>query len=184
MRMRVNISIPDDLKKRMDAHDGVNWSSVAQLAFEAKLASIARDKKKENEMSIDISAIASRLKATKLPENIEQSKAEIAGRRAGTAWASESAALAQIERLPNLTGVFAGEPMAPFTRSDLLYGEIFEIDFEDDDFDHDELQKKSIAFFEDLIVKASDSRYIGDEDFSVGFFEAACDVYSAVRDKI
>jgi hypothetical protein len=39
MAHRMNISIPDDLKTRMDAHGGaVNWSRVAADAFERTLA--------------------------------------------------------------------------------------------------------------------------------------------------
>jgi hypothetical protein len=36
--MRINISIPDDLKGDMDAAGDINWSKVAQHAFQAKLA--------------------------------------------------------------------------------------------------------------------------------------------------
>ena len=33
----LTIAIPDDLKKRMDEHDTVNWSAVARKAFEQQV---------------------------------------------------------------------------------------------------------------------------------------------------
>jgi hypothetical protein len=36
--VNVTIAVPDDLKRRMDAQDTVNWSAVARNAFEHKLA--------------------------------------------------------------------------------------------------------------------------------------------------
>ena len=36
MAARINLSIPDELKERMDKLNGVNWSRVAQEAFETK----------------------------------------------------------------------------------------------------------------------------------------------------
>jgi hypothetical protein len=37
---RLNVYIPDDLKSRMDEAGAINWSELAQRAFEAKLQSI------------------------------------------------------------------------------------------------------------------------------------------------
>jgi hypothetical protein len=33
MTTRVNISVPDDVKRRMESFPGVNWSAVAVRAF-------------------------------------------------------------------------------------------------------------------------------------------------------
>lgn len=33
----ITVQVPDDLKKRMDAAETVNWSAVARLAFEKQL---------------------------------------------------------------------------------------------------------------------------------------------------
>jgi hypothetical protein len=35
----ITVNVPEDLKKRMDAHDTVNWSAVARNAFEKQLES-------------------------------------------------------------------------------------------------------------------------------------------------
>ena len=37
---RINIVMPPDLKRRMDAAPAVNWSAVAREAFERKLAAL------------------------------------------------------------------------------------------------------------------------------------------------
>lgn len=48
---RRTISISADLQKRMDREGDVNWSRVAAVAFEAKLAEIAATKLVEAEFS-------------------------------------------------------------------------------------------------------------------------------------
>jgi hypothetical protein len=56
----MNISIPDELKARMDAHgDGVNWSRVAAEAFEKRLNSERTQSMRELASSIDDAAAAS-----------------------------------------------------------------------------------------------------------------------------
>lgn len=36
----ISVSVPDDLKKHMEAIDDVNWSAVARKAFEEKVTQI------------------------------------------------------------------------------------------------------------------------------------------------
>jgi hypothetical protein len=49
----ITLSVPDDLKKRMDSVDWINWSSVARKAFIEKLSDVEEleTKKKVAEIS-------------------------------------------------------------------------------------------------------------------------------------
>ena len=183
MRMRMNISIPELLKSRIDAIEGVNWSAVAQQAFEAKLAAIAREKRKGNEMRIDIEAVASRLKTTGLPENRTQSRTAKIGHNAGTEWASETASLEQLERLPEASEFFEGVPSG-LSRAEILFARITDVDFQDDDFDSAEFSKQAEDFYDQCLSKSSDSRLVNEEDFARGFLDAATAVYEAVKNKL
>lgn len=79
--LRTTISVPRELKRRMDAvKETVNWSAIACRAFEEKLAEIAT--KKEEKTTFDI---IQRLRATK-PDLIYQQ-----GQADGRRWASEQA---------------------------------------------------------------------------------------------
>jgi hypothetical protein len=35
--VNLSIAVPEELKRRMDAHDTVNWSAVARHAFEERI---------------------------------------------------------------------------------------------------------------------------------------------------
>jgi len=37
----VTVAVPEDLKRKMDEHDTINWSGVARKAFEKQLADLA-----------------------------------------------------------------------------------------------------------------------------------------------
>jgi len=91
------VSLPDDLKQRMDAArdagEAVVWSEVAREAFEAKLAELAIDG------PLRLQAIAARLKATRDAKNREEAAI---GRADGKAWASLSADIHDLGRLQAL----------------------------------------------------------------------------------
>jgi hypothetical protein len=89
---RTTISVPQDLKRRMDAvKEPVNWSAIACRAFEEKLAEIAT--KKEEKTMI---AIIQRLRASK-PDLFYQQ-----GQEDGRRWASEQAKYDDLLRLERL----------------------------------------------------------------------------------
>jgi hypothetical protein len=95
----MNISIPDDLRKRMDKAnktEDVNWSQVAAGAFEMKLAEIA-SRKVERTMD----DVVQRLKASKLESS---SKDEKEGKEAGFEWAKKHAEWPELVRLNKLWG--------------------------------------------------------------------------------
>lgn len=79
---RMSIYVPDELKCRMDAVDSVNWSSVAQSAFERELRLHVKPLEEEME------AIIERLKASKAAQTDD---VIAAGAEAGKKWAMETA---------------------------------------------------------------------------------------------
>src|SRR5262249_23608495 len=80
--VRTTISLPPDLKSRMDAvKESVNWSGVAAAAFEAKLKELAARKEPEN-----MEDVVKRLRAA---AELEANEEYQAGFEAGQAWAKE-----------------------------------------------------------------------------------------------
>jgi hypothetical protein len=87
----INVYVSDDLKARMDrAADGVNWSSVAQSAFEKALALYPTMEGSK------MSAVLERLKASKA-EQVDSVAA--AGFAAGRAWAESAADYLTLKRV-------------------------------------------------------------------------------------
>src|SRR2546423_1045044 len=94
---RMNISIPRDLKERMDqVGQPVNWSQTAAHAFEAKLLGLAAQKETKT-----MDEVIERLKAAAVLEEKEEYQA---GLEAGRAWAREDASPKELRRLADLGG--------------------------------------------------------------------------------
>src|SRR5262249_27023394 len=90
--VRTNISLPRELKARMDAApSSVNWSAVAAQAFEAKLLEL--ESQKEVKSMDDVIA---RLKAA---AELEANEDYQAGFKAGQQWAKEQATPKELRRL-------------------------------------------------------------------------------------
>jgi hypothetical protein len=90
---RTTISIPQDLKERMDAAgEQVNWSAVAARAFEAKLLDIELARKRGKMNKNDI---VKRLKAARADDTEEYDDGKAEGRR----WAAETAKPRELKRL-------------------------------------------------------------------------------------
>jgi hypothetical protein len=88
----MNISIPDDLRSRMDAVDQpVNWSAVAADAFERKLAEIISRRGAQ-----DMQDVVNRLRAS-LKDH--EGKEYTAGHEAGEQWANSTAEASELKRL-------------------------------------------------------------------------------------
>jgi hypothetical protein len=79
----MNISVPDDLRKRMDGVSGVTWSQVAAKAFELEVNS--RTMGKDND---DMTAAIKRLKASR--QKAEQED-RASGLEHGRIWAMNDA---------------------------------------------------------------------------------------------
>lgn len=89
---RTTISVPSDLKKRMDkVKEPVNWSAVACLAFESKLGEIAARKEKKA-----MEDVIQRLRASKQKSD---SELHIRGREAGIDWAKNNASFSELSKL-------------------------------------------------------------------------------------
>jgi len=103
MTARMNISLPDELKDRMDAlREPVNWSGVAAKAYERKLEELDPTPKE-----FTMAEAVERLRASR-ETYVTEPAFEIAADRygegliAGMAWAREAAewpALMQLERI-------------------------------------------------------------------------------------
>jgi hypothetical protein len=92
---RTTISIPPDLKARMDAVDEpVNWSAIACQAFEAKLAEITKRRG-----AMDMKEVAMRLRVSKRKNEAVQYQE---GFEVGRRWAMNQAEADELERLADL----------------------------------------------------------------------------------
>ncbi len=88
---RTTITVPPDLKARMDAvEESVNWSYVASQAFERHLLEMEAKK-----MGTTKAEVMKRLKAS---EELEAKQNLEDGRKAGKAWAEESASVGDLRR--------------------------------------------------------------------------------------
>ena len=92
---RLNISVPQNLKKRMDkVREPVNWSALACEAFERELGEIAS--RKETKKMTDV---IQRLRASRMKGDSESKRL---GREAGQYWAKDRAEAHELERLKRL----------------------------------------------------------------------------------
>jgi hypothetical protein len=90
--IRVNVSVPRDVKDSMDAAAGeVNWSAVATEAFRAKLLDLESRKR-----GTTMQAVTERLTASKKKHADQMYKD---GFRAGEEWASNTAEAHELARL-------------------------------------------------------------------------------------
>src|SRR6266511_2526827 len=92
---RTTISIPEDLKHRMDGvEEPVNWSGVAGRAFETELAEIAARKERKTREDVIQRLRASKQRAT----DAQYRDGEAAGRH----WAEHNAEADELMRLARL----------------------------------------------------------------------------------
>ncbi len=99
--IRVNISVPRELKDQMEAVNSVNWSGVAAEAFRKKLREL--ESRKDAKTMDDVVA---RLKAAAELEGKEDYQAGFA---AGERWAKKEATPKQLRRLAEYIDRFATE---------------------------------------------------------------------------
>ena len=91
---RMNISIPDQLRERMSPLDRkVNWSEVAQAAFEREVSS-------RSFTGEDMEQVVERLRASKA-SFLEQSE-RAQGKRHGQNWAKTHASFNELRTVANL----------------------------------------------------------------------------------
>lgn len=86
---RINISVSESLRERMREAGDVNWSAVAQEAFEKKLGEIAAARKEK-----DVKDVIQRLRATKIAGESDDTRR---GFERGVEWAKHQATWADLE---------------------------------------------------------------------------------------
>jgi hypothetical protein len=171
---RINVSISDDLKRRMDEveDEGVNWSALASQAFEAKLAELITRRGARN-----MRDVIARMRALKRGGG---SGDRSRGREAGTNWAKNSAHPSQLERLDELiNGVdeeyFTHDPDHEYSSGERFYYEVVEPDHEGRRRAALDWWSRNFEGLSDELPTASDVQ---------GFAEGAMEVWDQVRDEL
>lgn len=172
--VRTTISVPADLKKRMDKiSEDVNWSALACQAFEGKLAEVISKKGAK-----DMEEVLARLRES---ERQSASDATKAGYEAGQEWVKHHAQVSELRRLdkywhsvgendrwvlfaasdtPGVSGPPAWESLAEAVQPDGDAKEFWEVLLGDD------------------IEQADDS------DFMKGFFDGAFELWADLKRKL
>jgi hypothetical protein len=162
---RTTISIPDDLKKRMDkVSEPVNWSQVAASAFEAKLGDIASRKEKKN-----MQDVIQRLRASKLQGQTRLAKEAF---ESGVEWAKSGAEWSEIEGIveyANHHEAWVGVPDHWGWPGVLLAAATGEREFDRGDYD---------LFVEDI------GPVHDDIEWAQGFCSGVASVYESVKDQV
>ncbi|MBU1702315.1 MAG: hypothetical protein KJ970_12030 [Candidatus Eisenbacteria bacterium] len=177
---RTTISVPADLKRRMDkVTEPVNWSALACQAFQGKLAEIASKKEKKN-----MSDVIERLRASKRSSDSECYKD---GYAAGQEWAKNRAEARELERLDSLQARLAHEPSygwneyfdSDYGSSAYGLGERLYFDL-DPEYNGDRSAAKD---FWECVVGEKISSDLPDE-FIRGFAEGALSIWNEVQGKL
>jgi hypothetical protein len=175
---RTTITVPQTLKTRMDAVEGVNWSALAARAFEAKLREIEmRDKK-----ALSREEIVKRLQATQEDDARQDYEA---GKQAGQAWAGRQATAKQLKRAAQWVSSFDNAPVvwwdvaspawnAPFGPTDHFVFAVWQ-DRRDD--------KDAPAEFWQRALGAEADR-VADGDYFRGFVEGAVELWEEVEGEL
>jgi hypothetical protein len=173
---RTTITVPADLKRRMDAAgQDVNWSAVAARAFEAKLAEIAG--KKVSKMMNDV---IQRLRASK--QRAEDSRYRD-GEAAGRQWAKNKAEATELKKLERFRESLSHQWDEYFTE---VWGA--------NDFSPGEWLGMHITADDEGAVECADAEefwrsVLGDRSyqepvFAKGFAEGALTIWQEVKDKL
>ena len=177
MSVRTTISLPDDLKARMDeVQEPINWSAEAAKCFEKLLGGIAARKQVK-----DLNDVIARLRASKLTS--EDENYEIA-RNAGVYWAQHLASFPELDRAAEFdTDKIGGQWRAPWCGCDWVVFSLLDLDTEE--ISNDELQEQSDRFWEQVGFNGGSGEVdrMGD-NFLFGFLEGASKVWVDVIDKL
>lgn len=178
---RMNISVPSELKRDMDAAAGtVNWSAVAAAAFRAKLLDLRASKGGDT-----MDEVITRLKAA---AELEANESYQVGHRGGEEWARKYARPKQLRRLSKAVEMCDGNgggDAAEFVgvlnngRNSGVVMALAEGLTGRDDID----RREARDFCSELVGDDVD-RLDEDDDFARGFIEGALEVWGAVKDHI
>lgn len=169
MSVRTTISLPDELKARMDALDmQVNWSAEAAKCFERLLGAVAATKQEKS-----MSDVIARLKASKIASEDEASPILY---NAGRQWAESTASYPELRRAARMHaddekwGGQYGAPGAPI----YIACEIMDVEVD---------RRDGESFWEQAGVKLLDE-YYEDDTLMRKFLEGAASVWREVEGKI
>jgi hypothetical protein len=177
--VKTSISVPVDLKARMDAvGESVSWSAVACAAFEQRLAEIIKRKGVR-----DMLDVVARLRASK--RQGEDSRYQ-EGHEAGRAWAEEKAEARELELLEvcrHQIGCQWGAVFDPDRLGGgLPAGEWIYYTMHPNHKDEDD---KAMDYWEEVRSRWDDHRDVYYDDvFMKGFVEGAIELWKEVKDKL
>jgi hypothetical protein len=162
-----SIYVSDDLAARMADFEAENWSKVAAVCFEQRLAELMRQRDQDA-----MKAAVQRLRASKMQQ---ANAAQREGFEAGFQWAQHSADYGQLERLVNyehMDTLFDGGPSEAFSAGEILVAIVEGEDRPD--------RQSSDDFWTNL--DAEGKQY--DDAFVEGFIDGVNDFYEKVADEI
>jgi len=168
MSVRTTISLPDELKARMDAvEEPVNWSAEAAKCFEQLLGTLAAKKREKN-----MSDVIARLRASKIESDDKEERFAF---EAGASWATDEASYAELKRAvrfleANSEGGYWDAYGLPVYAACAILGE-------EDDRDVGQ------RFWEQIGIELIQEHY-EDDSFVMGFLEGAKSIWDKVEDKI
>lgn len=176
MSVRTTISLPDELKARMDAlNEPVNWSAEAAKCFEKLLGEIASRKQEK-----DLSDIIARLRATKMES---EEKASKIAHDAGVYWATHHATYQELERAVNYDRSVIGDCQwnGPYRGCDWIAFILLGVEDDEDrlsfELSDEFWQLAGIKGGADAVDEMGDG-------FLYDFFEGAEEIWDKVADKI
>jgi hypothetical protein len=175
--IRTNISVPRELKARMDAvQERVNWSAVATEAFQAKL--------RELESMKEVRGMDDVIERLKAAEEVDQNETQQAGFKEGAAWARKQARPRQLRLLKEIADDAYGleSHYAIFDSAnnpDLARSLFQKLNPTQTDFDRADVE----AFWERILDSGGADR-INDYHFALGFISGAMDVWEKVKDRL
>lgn len=167
---RMNVSVPRELKARMDVVGrAVNWSAVAQAAFEVKLQELESTKGVRS-----MNEVIQRLKAA---ADLEANEEHQEGRKAGERWARQRATPKQLARLweaETTDGVIRGAPNH-LGWPGLIHYVLSRVK---------EMDRSDIQAFWGRAIGVENVSRLHEVDFARGFVDGALSVWEQVRDKL
>lgn len=170
---RTTISVPRDLKRRMDkVTEDVNWSAIACQAFEQKLGEIASKKEKK-----EMNDVIQRLRASKIESD---NQCYASGYAEGQDWAANIAAADELHRLKRLKEQCSGNDWHTIFSATGQWDPSFlsnaiAPDTKDTKFAFDEFWEMCLG---------DNSERIWEPEFAKGFADGAIDVWSKVKDQL
>jgi hypothetical protein len=173
----MNISVPGDLKRDMDAvAAAVNWSAVAAEAFRAKLLELRATQKGSS-----MNDVIERMKAA---AKLDASESYQDGKAAGTQWAKTQSRPRELKRIEKAIDEYRGDVgewvgIANNGSNRGIAVDLVEAITGDTSFNHSDVRE----FWDNLIGEPAD-RFDEEDDFARGFIEGAMEVWEAVKDHI